>query len=68
MSRKQYEWVPDGIYDHRVFFVRYKVIDGNAPIVISKMWLDSGGPDGVEPALLEPWGVYPDWPAKPKKV
>ena len=68
MSKQQYPWVSDGIYDHRVFFVRYNVIGGNAKTVISKMWLDKGGPEGCTPEELAPWGTYPDFPPKPKKV
>lgn len=65
---KQFSWVPDGIYDHRVFFVRYKVANGGAVTVISKMWLDKGGPEEIGQEMLVPWGTYPDFPPKPKKV
>ncbi len=63
---KQYPWVTvDGIYDHREYSVRYNIVDGNAKTVISKMWLDKGGPASCTEAELKPWGTYPDFPAKP---
>ena len=68
MSKQQYPWVPDGIYDHREYFVRYNVIGGNVKTVISKMWLDKGGPENCTEDELKPWATYPDFPSKPKKV
>jgi hypothetical protein len=64
--RRQYHWVPDGIYDHSFYQVRYLIKNGDAHITISKMWLDKGGPDDVGPELKHLWGTYPDIPAKPK--
>lgn len=65
--RKQFPWVPDGVYDHSHFQVRYEVVQGFVMTVISKMWVDKGGPEGVDMALRLPWGTYVDMPEKPKK-
>jgi len=65
--RKQWPWVPDGIYDNINFQVRYKIVQGFTITNISKMWLDNGGPKGEPPEMLLPWGSYPDTPPKPQK-
>jgi hypothetical protein len=67
MAFKQFSWVPDGTYDHLNFFVRYVIVDGNAKTVISKIWVDKGGPDHVSLELKQPWGSFPDFPPKPEK-
>lgn len=67
MAFKQFAWVPDGIYDYNKFLVRYVLKDGNPVIVISKMWVDKGGPDDVSLQLKQPWGSFPDFPPKPEK-
>lgn len=60
-----FSWVPDGVYDHRTYYVRYQIVQGAPKIVISKMWLDKGGPETVDASMKLPWGSYPDLPAKP---
>lgn len=67
MAFKQFPWVPDGIYDYQDFLVRYVVKDGNATCVISKGWVDIGGPDDVSSNLKQPWGSFPTFPPKPPK-
>jgi hypothetical protein len=67
MSFKQFGWVEDGIYDYQHFLVRYNVVDGNATIVLSKMWVDSGVPEELDAKYKLPWGSYPDMPPKPPK-
>ncbi len=67
MSFKQFKWVPDGTYDYREYFVRYVIRDGNPTTVISKMWVDEGGPNDVSLELKQPWGSFPDFPPKPAK-
>jgi hypothetical protein len=67
MSFKQFKWVPDGTYDYQEYYVRYVIVDGNAKVVISKMWVDTGGPDDVSEDLKQPWGSFPDFPPKPAK-
>ena len=67
MSFKQFKWVPDGTYDYSEFLVRYVIVEGNAKTVISKMWIDQGGPQNVDQTLKQPWGSYPDFPPKPPK-
>lgn len=67
MAFKMFKWVPDDIYDSVEYQVRYEVIDGNPVTVISRMWLDKGGPDHVDPSLRLPWGTFPDLPPKPLK-
>lgn len=54
--------VPDGIYDHQYFRVRYVIIDGQQLFKYSTMWLDSGTPDGTPREVSEPpFGYYPDY-------
>jgi hypothetical protein len=67
MSFKQFGWVPDGTYDYEDYLVRYVIKDGNATRVISKMWVDIGGPDDVSLDLRQPWGAFPTFPLKPPK-
>lgn len=67
MSFKQFPWVPDGTYDYSTFLVRYVIQDGSAKVVISKSWVDSGGPNDVSSELKQPWGSFPDFPPKPIK-
>jgi hypothetical protein len=64
---KQFPWVPDGTYDYQDFLVRYVIVEGNATTVISKMWVDIGGPDNVSLELKQPWGAFPTFPPKPPK-
>lgn len=64
---KQFAWVPDGTYDSQNFLVRYCITNGNATKVISKMWLDDGGPADVPSELKQQWGSFPDFPPKPPK-
>lgn len=71
-SFRQFGWVPDGIYDvasinDNVWLIRYVIVDGNSKIVITKAWVDNGGPDDVESKLKLPWGTYPTFPPKPPK-
>lgn len=65
--RKQYHWVPDGIYDHEFYQMRYLLKNGDNHVSISKMWLDNGGPDDCHEELKLPWGSYPNIPPKPGK-
>ena len=67
MAFKQFGWVPDGTYDYEEYLVRYAIVDGNATRVISKMWVDIGGPDDVPLELKQPWGAFPNFPPKPPK-
>lgn len=68
MAFQMFKWVDhDGIYDHKEFLVRYHIVHGNPHVVISKMWLDAGGPADVSQEYLLPWGSYPDLPPKPPK-
>ena len=54
--------VPDGIYDHQFFLVRYVIISGQQLFKYSTMWLDSGTPDGTPREVSEPpFGHYPDY-------
>lgn len=65
--RKNFDWVPDGVYDSTFYLVRYVIEDGAHHAAISKMWLDNGGPDDADMALRLPWGTYIDLPQKPQK-
>lgn len=67
MAFQQFKWVPDGTYDYDEYYVRYVIVNGNARTVISKMWLDVGGPDDVSEELRQPWGSFPNFPPKPAK-
>ena len=67
MAFKQFGWVPDGTYDYEEFQVRYVIVNGNATVVISKMWVDEGGPDDVSSELKQCWGTFPTFPPKPAK-
>lgn len=62
-----FNWVPDGIYDSSSLGTRYEIREGKPRTVISKMWVDTGGPDNVDAKFKQPWGTYPDMPAKPEK-
>lgn len=64
---RMFPWVPDGTYDFSTYNVRYVVRDGMPKIVISRMWVDQGGPSDVESELKQPWGSFPDFPPKPPK-
>ncbi len=64
---QQFKWVPDGTYDYEEYLVRYNIVNGNSTRVISKMWVDQGGPDDVSDELRQPWGAFPDFPPKPAK-
>ena len=64
---KMFKWVPDGTYDYSEFLVRYVIVKHNPVTVITKSWVDQGGPDNVSDALRQPWGTFPDFPLKPKK-
>lgn len=66
-SFKMFGWVSDGVYDKRDFMIRYQVRDGNPTTVISKSWLDTGGPATLDASLRVPFGSYPDMPPKPRK-
>ena len=67
MAFQQFKWVPDGTYDYEEYLVRYVIINGNATRVISKMWVDIGGPNDVSSELKQPWGSFPNFPPKPAK-
>jgi hypothetical protein len=67
-TRKQFPWVPDGVYDHQSFQIRYEIVQGFIITNISKLWLDNGGPDDVDIAMRLPWGTYNDIPPKPQKT
>ena len=62
-----FNWVPDGTYDYSDYTTRYVMVNGNPIIVITKMWLDKGGPEDVSDELRQPWGSFPDFPPKPVK-
>lgn len=62
-----FNWVPNGIYDYSEYKTRYVVVNGNPTIVISKIWLDKGGPKDASEELRQPWGAFPDFPPKPVK-
>ena len=64
---KMFKWVPDGVYDYSEFLVRYVIVNCNPTVVISKSWLDQGGPADVSEVLRQAWGSFPDFPIKPKK-
>ena len=64
---KMFKWVPDGTYDYSEFLVRYVIVKHNPVTVITKQWVDQGGPDNVSDTLRQPWGTFPDFPLKPKK-
>lgn len=64
---RMFKWVPDGTYDYSDYLTRYVVREGNPDIVITKMWLDAGGPTDISEELRLPWGSYPDFPPKPPK-
>jgi len=64
---QQFKWVPDGTYDYEDYLVRYQIVNGNSTRVISKMWIDIGGPDDVSDELRQPWGTFPNFPPKPAK-
>jgi len=57
--------VPDGTYDHSGHLVRYAVVEGNPVITLSKMWIDQGGPEDLDQYYSQPWGTFPEIPAKP---
>lgn len=67
MAFQQFKWVPDGTYDYEEYCVRYVIVNGNSRTVISKMWVDAGGPEDVSEELRQPWGSFPDFPPKPAK-
>lgn len=67
MAFKMFAWVPDGTYDYEEFMCRYVVLNGNPQIVISKMWVDTGGPNDVDDSLKVAWGSFPNFPPKPPK-
>lgn len=60
-----YKWVPDGTYDSISLSTRYVIANGRPRTVISKQWVEMGGPEDVPATLRMPWGTYPDMPAKP---
>lgn len=66
-SWRMFPWVPDGVYDFQAFAVRYVIVDGMPETIISKIWLDVGGPDNVSSSLRQAWGAFPDFPPKPVK-
>lgn len=67
MAFKMFKWVPDGTYDYNEFQVRYVIKDNNPVKVITKAWVDNGGPEYESLELRKPWGSYPDFPPKPAK-
>lgn len=63
-----FKWVPPGVYDYLSHNTRYLIGENGKPIrVITKLWLDKGGPEDVDESLRLPWGAYPDFPPKPPK-
>lgn len=64
MAFKMFDWVPDGTYDYEKYTTRYVLVNGSPTIVITKMWVDKGGPEDVSPELRQPWGSFPDFPPK----
>lgn len=62
-----YAWVPDGIYDHPQYYVRYKMVDGMPTHIITKSWIEVGGPSDITGDMIMPWGTYPEFPPKPEK-
>lgn len=66
-SFRMFGWVQDGTYDKRDYCVRYQVVGGMPKRVITKVWIDDGGPADCDPDLRLPWGTYPDMPPKPPK-
>jgi hypothetical protein len=67
MGFKMFKWVPDGTYDYQEYLTRYVVVNCNPTIVITKMWLDKGGPEDASEELRQPWGSFPDFPPKEDK-
>jgi len=67
MSFKMFKWVPDGTYDYQEYQTRYVLVNHSPIIVITKMWLDKGGPEDVSEELRQPWGSFPDFPPKESK-
>lgn len=64
---RMFKWVPDGIYDYSEYLTRYVIRDGSPVIAITKMWLDAGPLEDLDPQLRQPWGAFPDFPPKPPK-
>jgi len=60
-----FKWVPDGVYDSESLSTRYVISEGKPRTVISKQWVEQGGPDHLDSSLRVVWGTYPDMPPKP---
>ena len=67
MSFKMFKWVPNGTYDYQKYQIRYVLENHNPIIVITKIWLDKGGPEDVSEELRQPWGSFPDFPPEESK-
>jgi len=54
-------WLSDGVYDESFGSSRVVVIDGVTCFIISKPWIDDGGPDDLPHEITKPpWGSFPD--------
>ncbi len=62
-----FKWVPNGTYDYQKYQIRYVLENHNPIIVITKIWLDKGGPEDVSEELRQPWGSFPDFPPEESK-
>ena len=51
---------PDGVYDLQERDCKWRdvIVDGCIIMTISKMWLDSGGPEDVHDEFKRPWGYF----------
>jgi len=51
---------PDGVYDKQDQECKWRdvIVDGCTILIISKMWLDKGGPVDLPEELRYPWGTY----------
>lgn len=63
---KTHPWVPDGIYDHHKYLVRYKIKEGRAQEVASLLWIQSDKAVELSEDMRVQWGTYPNLPDKPK--
>jgi hypothetical protein len=65
---RMFHWVPDGIYDHREFYTRYRIVDGAYITVAQIQWIEDNEKKLQLPEDFRlPWGTYPDMPPKPPK-
>lgn len=62
---KMFGWVPDGLYDHVDYLMRYEIKDGTYTRCADKNWVnDVSKHDRLPEHFRKPWGEYPDMPRK----